>query len=155
MDPNAAGTGSHVHVSMTPPEKHKNFLAGILKYLPAIAAFTYSNDVSYESYGQRMVRSPYLVLDAVIDASVQGVLDFESLILKDCLDDPAKPSDDDRRSLGILRQSPRSFNEAMSSLEEDAWLRSILGDPVCDTQTAVKREESKMIAKMKPDGRRS
>lgn len=56
VDPNAAGTGSHVHVSMTPPEKHKTFLAGILKYLPAIVAFTYSNDVSYESYGQRMVR---------------------------------------------------------------------------------------------------
>lgn len=46
--PKAAGTGAHVHVSMTPPKKHKSFLAGILKHLPAIAAFTYPNDVSYE-----------------------------------------------------------------------------------------------------------
>ena len=46
--PKAAGTGAHVHVSMTPPEKHMNFLAGVLKHLPAIAAFTYPNDASYE-----------------------------------------------------------------------------------------------------------
>lgn len=46
--PKAAGTGAHFHVSMMPPEKHENFLAGILKHIPAIAAFTYSNEVSYE-----------------------------------------------------------------------------------------------------------
>lgn len=99
--------------------------------------------------------NPYLALGAVIGAGVRGVLDSEPLTMEDCLDDPAKLSDDDRRSLGILRQFPRSFNEAMSSLEEDAQLRSILGDPVCDTYTAVKREESRMLAKMKSDDRRS
>lgn len=204
--PKAPGTGAHVHFSMTPPEKHQSFLAGILKHLPAIAAFTYSNDVSYErvmdtgwsggmlhfspvatrpltnvpigtwiGWGtqnretplRRIEQShyefrcmdglanPYLALSAVIGAGIQGVLDSEPLTMKDCLEDPAKLSDDDRRSLGIVRQLPRSFNEAMSSLEEDAQLRSILGDPLCNTYTVVKREESNMLAKMKPDDRRS
>ena len=46
--PEAPGTGAHVHFSLTPPDKHKYCLAGILKHLPAIAAFTYPNDLSYE-----------------------------------------------------------------------------------------------------------
>ena len=46
--PNAAGSGSHVHVSMTPSEPHRDFLAGLLKNLPAIAAITYPNIASYE-----------------------------------------------------------------------------------------------------------
>ena len=46
--PEAPGTGAHVHVSLMPPDKHEYFLAGILKHLPAIVAFTYPNDVSYE-----------------------------------------------------------------------------------------------------------
>lgn len=46
--PEAPGTGAHVHFSLTPPDKHEYFLAGILKHLGAIAAFTYPSDVSYE-----------------------------------------------------------------------------------------------------------
>ena len=46
--PNAGGTGAHTHLSLQPPDKHENFLAGILKHLPAIAAFTYPNKVCYE-----------------------------------------------------------------------------------------------------------
>ena len=52
----AAGTAAHVHISLSTPEdpKGKNpaiyepFYAGILNHLRAIAAFTYSNKVSYE-----------------------------------------------------------------------------------------------------------
>lgn len=46
--PEACGTGAHVHMSMTPGDKHPSFYAGILKHLPAIAAFTYSNSSSYD-----------------------------------------------------------------------------------------------------------
>ncbi|KAL8786203.1 MAG: hypothetical protein Q9195_008322, partial [Heterodermia aff. obscurata] len=46
--PEAPGTGAHVHFSLIPPDKHEHFLAGILKHLPAIVAFTYPNEVSYE-----------------------------------------------------------------------------------------------------------
>ncbi|KAL8726133.1 MAG: hypothetical protein Q9181_006170 [Wetmoreana brouardii] len=46
--PSAAGSGEHVHVSMTPPEKHQHFLAGLLKHLNGILALTYPNAASYE-----------------------------------------------------------------------------------------------------------
>jgi len=46
--PNGVGSGSHVHVSMTPPGSHRHFLAGLLKHLAAIVAITHPNIASYE-----------------------------------------------------------------------------------------------------------
>ncbi|SLM34296.1 Glutamine synthetase/guanido kinase, catalytic domain [Lasallia pustulata] len=46
--PEAAGTGAHVHMSLTPAENHEAFYAGVLQHLPAITAFTYPNSASYE-----------------------------------------------------------------------------------------------------------
>lgn len=46
--PAAAGTGAHFHISVTPVDNWGSFYAGILKHMRAIAAFTYSNDASYE-----------------------------------------------------------------------------------------------------------
>jgi glutamine synthetase len=46
--PNAAGTGAHAHISMTPDANYEMFYAGVLKHLRAITAFTYSHDLSYE-----------------------------------------------------------------------------------------------------------
>ncbi|KPM42042.1 Protein fluG [Neonectria ditissima] len=49
----AAGTAAHVHMSISTPNGsdqnvYEPFYAGILKHLPAIAAFTYSSLTSYE-----------------------------------------------------------------------------------------------------------
>ncbi|OQE16323.1 hypothetical protein PENFLA_c028G01663 [Penicillium flavigenum] len=41
------GTGQHTHISINPPIKEDNFLAGILKRLPGLCAFTLPHDVSY------------------------------------------------------------------------------------------------------------
>ena len=46
--PQATGTGAHTHMSLTPVHYWETFYAGVLKHLSAIAAFTYSNDASYE-----------------------------------------------------------------------------------------------------------
>ncbi|KAL6721553.1 hypothetical protein ACLMJK_000657 [Lecanora helva] len=46
--PTAPGTGAHMHISVTPVEEWKSFAAGILKHMQAIAAFSYSQDASYE-----------------------------------------------------------------------------------------------------------
>ena len=47
--PAHAGTGAHVHVSLTKgSDKWESFYAGVLKHMKAIAAFTYSQDASYE-----------------------------------------------------------------------------------------------------------
>jgi glutamine synthetase len=44
----ACGTGAHVHMSISPEDNYPSFYAGILKHLPAIVAFTYSNISSYD-----------------------------------------------------------------------------------------------------------
>ena len=46
--PNQAGSGAHVHMSMTPADQYESFYAGVLKHLRAILAFTYPNAQSYE-----------------------------------------------------------------------------------------------------------
>lgn len=51
--PDACGTASHVHMSISSPGGDKKavyepFYAGVLKHLRAITAFTYSNPASYE-----------------------------------------------------------------------------------------------------------
>ncbi|KAF7586814.1 hypothetical protein BBP40_008269 [Aspergillus hancockii] len=46
--PHAAGSASHAHVSIWPPIKEDAFLAGIMRHYPALAAFTLSQDVSYD-----------------------------------------------------------------------------------------------------------
>ncbi|KAF5862402.1 hypothetical protein ETB97_011676 [Aspergillus alliaceus] len=46
--PHAAGSASHAHVSISPPTHEVSFLAGIMRHYPALAAFTLSQDVSYD-----------------------------------------------------------------------------------------------------------
>lgn len=46
--PDKVGTGAHVHLSLTPPNLHQFFFAGVLKHLRALTAFTYPNDASYD-----------------------------------------------------------------------------------------------------------
>ena len=46
--PDAAGTGCHAHISMSPRDHHESFLAGILKHLRAITAFTFGNAMSFQ-----------------------------------------------------------------------------------------------------------
>ena len=43
-----AGTGSHIHISLNPPDQHEMFYSGILKHLQAITAFTYPNATSFD-----------------------------------------------------------------------------------------------------------
>lgn len=54
--PNTCGTASHMHLSLTTPggsalddeDMYEPFYAGVLQHLQSIAAFTYSNPVSYK-----------------------------------------------------------------------------------------------------------
>lgn len=46
--PSAAGTGSHIHISLSPQENYEMFYAGVLNHLRAITAFTYCNASTYE-----------------------------------------------------------------------------------------------------------
>lgn len=46
--PNGAGSAAHTHLSISPPTREENFLAGILAHYRAITAFTLSQEASYE-----------------------------------------------------------------------------------------------------------
>lgn len=202
---NGVGSGSHVHVSMTPPKSHRHFLAGLLKHLAAIVAITQPNIASYERvadstwsggetnhppicapassntavlgtwiawgtqnrevpiryisdsrYEIKCVdgfANPYLALSAILGAGLQGVLDSEQLLHKDCLDDPAKLSSDERQTLGITHQMPRSFDEALKCFR-DSGLKRILGNAVCENYLAVKEAEAGLLRPMGTEERR-
>ena len=51
---NAAGTASHAHIYITPSAKEDSSLAGILRHLPAITAFSCPQEASYERINQGM-----------------------------------------------------------------------------------------------------
>jgi glutamine synthetase len=185
--PTACGTGAHVHLSMTPEERHPSFYAGILKHLRAISAFTYSNASSYDRMqdsvwsGGRYVAwgsqnretplrkiaashwelkcmdglaNPYLALAAVLGAGLQGVLDAESLTLKDCPGDPALMSARARGILGIAQMLPCDLQEAMLCLDRDAGLRDVLGTALVDKYLLVKRAEAAKLTGMTEQHRR-
>jgi glutamine synthetase len=46
--PSGEGSAAHAHVSISPPTREENFLAGVLAHYPAIMAFTLSQDASYD-----------------------------------------------------------------------------------------------------------
>ena len=46
--PDRPGTGAHTHISIDPPRGYEMFYAGILRHLPAITAFTYPSEASYD-----------------------------------------------------------------------------------------------------------
>lgn len=46
--PNAAGSASHAHVSISPSDREESFLAGVMKHYPAVVAFTLAQDISYD-----------------------------------------------------------------------------------------------------------
>lgn len=202
---NGVASGSHVHVSMTPSESHRHFLAGLLKHLAAIVAITHPNIASYERVadstwsggktehssvfalalsdaavlgtwiawgtqnretpiryisGSRYeikcvdgFANPYLALSAILGAGIQGVLDSEPLLHKDCLDDPAKLNRDERQALGITRQMPRGIDEALNCFR-DSGLKRILGDAVYENYLAVKEAEAELLRPMEEEERR-
>lgn len=186
--PTAAGSGAHIHISLTPDTHWQSFYAGILKHLRAIAAFTYPNDASYErvvdktwagstwiAWGTHNRETPlrriegshfeikcvdglsnvYLVLAAMIGAGVQGVLDKDQLLIRDCISDPSSLSSEERKFIGITQRFPEGIDEALICLEQDEELCKVLGKPVVDTYVIVKRTESAILKEMHPEKRKN
>ena len=60
----------------------------------------YISDSHYEIKCVDGLAHPYLALAAIIGAGLQGLLNDAEVAQKDCLDDPARLNDDQRRSLG-------------------------------------------------------
>jgi glutamine synthetase len=181
--PNAAGTGAHIHISMTPEVDYDMFYAGVLKRLRAITAITYPNALSYDrvrdgiwaggtwvAWGTQNRETPlrviseshwevkcvdgfantYLALSAILGAGLQGLLNEEQLVIKDCVADPSTLSEGERSALGVREKLPRSLGESMGELE---ILCDVLGKETVECYRAVKKAEGEMLRAV-PEGRR-
>ncbi|KAK4691745.1 glutamine synthetase, partial [Lecanoromycetidae sp. Uapishka_2] len=98
--------------------------------------------------------NPYLALAAILGAGMQSVEDEEPLTMKDCLEDPASLSAEEREKFGIKEKFPKGIEEALDALEADKGLCEILG-PAADVYATVKRAENDMLKEMEPDERRN
>ncbi|KAI1419979.1 hypothetical protein F5Y12DRAFT_788615 [Xylaria sp. FL1777] len=156
------------------PGIYERFYGGILEHFPAIFAFTNSHPASYERMvdglwsGGRWVAwgtdnketplrkcegshwevkvmdgiaNPYLALAALILAGTKGA----PLTMKDCIVDPAKLSDDQRKALGIEKQFPKNLEEALEALTSDVEMVELIGRDVVERYVAVKKAEIQLL----------
>lgn len=98
--------------------------------------------------------NPYLALAAIIAAGVGGVLGNEPLRMKDCLEEPAALSAEQREELGIKERLSKSKGEALNCLREDDGFGEILGKEAVGTYLTVKEAEGKLLERMEPTERR-
>ncbi|KAE8145764.1 hypothetical protein BDV25DRAFT_163924 [Aspergillus avenaceus] len=96
----------------------------------------------------------YLAMAAFLSAGYMGVQDNLPLTVKDCTHDPAKLSPQDRQSLGITTQLPKSVSQSLDALESDTALHSVIGETIVQNYISVKRMESKRLHDMDAEVRR-
>lgn len=172
-------TGQHTHLSLNPPrpDLEENFLAGILKRLPALCAFCLSQDVSYERllpfvggcntvcWGTEARKSPIRKIEPSrweirnIDAMSNMYLTMASIIGaglcgltgKEPLlwPDIMDPANVDASFGDPL---PGNVEEAISILEKDEFgLADVLGSPVLERYVMIKRFELSKLKEMDPE----
>ncbi|MHA7653552.1 glutamine synthetase family protein, partial [Mycobacterium sp. ML5] len=93
--------------------------------------------------------NPYLATAAILALALDGITG-EAALPPETTVDPATLSDDDRCGAGI-RLLPNEQIEAITALDNSALMRRLLGDPVVDTVTAVRRMEHDRYANLGPE----
>ena len=96
----------------------------------------------------------YLAMAAVISAGTEGVVTGATMDWKDCEEDPATLSEEERANLGIEEALPASLEEALEELGEDDGLGEMLGKEVVMRYIAVKKAEADMLNGMGAEERR-
>ena len=97
--------------------------------------------------------NPYLAMAAILGAGVQGVIDGQSLLIKDCQVSSALLNLETQHRLGIKERLPSTLEEAIHYLSKDEELRVILGQQLVDTYITVKTAEMGMLNGMKEEER--
>jgi glutamine synthetase len=93
--------------------------------------------------------NPYLASAAILGLALDGV-QRRAMLPPEITIDPAKLSDTDRDSAGILRL-PQAQAEVIAALDGSKLLRGILGDPAVDLVVAVRRLEQERYANLGPE----
>jgi glutamine synthetase len=90
----------------------------------------------------------YLAMAAIIAAGINGIQCHENLTWRDCVEDPATLSEDERKHLGIDEALPRDLTEAIDALRRDETLILILGHEAVERYIAVKKAEVAFLESM-------
>ncbi len=92
--------------------------------------------------------NPYLATAAILGLALDGITGQAPLPPETTVD-PAQLSEADRARAGI-RLLPDNQMEAIAALDNSALVRKLLGDPVVDMVTAVRRMEHERYAELEP-----
>ncbi|KAI0885885.1 glutamine synthetase/guanido kinase [Annulohypoxylon maeteangense] len=95
--------------------------------------------------------NPYLAIAALLSAGTHGFRRKSPLTWGDCLGDPAKMDEREKRKLGITTLFPGNLREALDALKQDGLG---LNPDVVTRYINIKHAELEMLEKMKPDRRR-
>jgi glutamine synthetase len=95
-----------------------------------------------------LAANPYLAVGSVIAAGLAG-LDAAAALPAEAIGDPAGLPEPERERRGI-RRLPRSLAEATRCLEDAAFLREAMGDPLFSAFVAVRRGETELFADADP-----
>ena len=172
-------SAAHAHISLVGPDTEKeeeHFIAGILRRLPALCAFSMANFDSYRrrteagqwvswgtqsrdvplrkiSRGHWEIRSAdatantYLFLAAYLAAGLLGIRDRERLVWKDSTSWSSDYSAAQREALNIDTAMPSSLIEALDALTEDLHgLDDVLGRDIITQYAYLKERECALVA---------
>jgi len=93
--------------------------------------------------------NPYLATATILGLALDGI-QHKAALPPETTIDPAKLSDSDRASAGILRL-PHAQPEAIAALDNSELVRAVLGDPVVDMVVAVRRMEQDRYGDLDPE----
>lgn len=97
----------------------------------------------------------YLALSAIIAAGMLGVSHGEPMTMKDCQDDPAGITPEERGKLGIKEKIPASIEEALGCLREDKEMHDALGRRFVENYLQLKKVEVEVLKGIEPTKRRN
>ncbi|KAI9719755.1 MAG: hypothetical protein M1812_003243 [Candelaria pacifica] len=97
----------------------------------------------------------YLTLAAILGLGLHSWIEREPMEIRDCESEPAGLSEEKRRAMGIRRNMPFRFEDAMKELEEDELMKEVLGQECVDTYLAVKKVENDLLKGMDGEERRN
>lgn len=168
-------TGTHAHISLSPPDNEDSFIAGILNRMPALCAFSMANIDSYRrldeagrwvswgtqsrdvpirkvSTGHWEIRSadatanPYLFLAAYIGAGLLGIENSETLRCKDSQRWSSTYTREEREALNIVTPMPDSLLATVGNLEvQSHGLAEVIGKDIISQYTYLKKREIELV----------
>ncbi|KAH7146967.1 hypothetical protein B0J13DRAFT_584380 [Dactylonectria estremocensis] len=92
--------------------------------------------------------NPYLAMAAILSSGLDGILSNQAFVWKECTEDPASLTQDQRQNLNITERLPFSLNEALDVLGQDEQLYSLLGRDSVERYLVVKRAEVNALSLM-------